>query len=49
MDLFESLKDIEKVYEDLLNNAKNLNLNEIEKFRDNEQKRFYWTLRARTI
>ena len=37
MDLFENLKDIEKVYEDLVNNAKNLNLNEIEKFRDNEE------------
>jgi len=40
MDLFENLKDIENVYEDLINNAKNLNLKEIEKFRDNEQKTF---------
>jgi len=40
MDLFENLKDIEKVYEDLVNNAKNLNLKEIEKFRDNEQRIF---------
>jgi len=40
MDLFENLNDIEKVYEDLVNNAKNLNLKEIEKFRDNEQRTF---------
>lgn len=40
MDLFENLKDIEKVYEDLVNNAKNLNLKEIEKFRDNEERTF---------
>jgi len=40
MDLFENLKDIEKVYEDLVNNATNLNLKEIEKFRDNEQRTF---------
>ncbi|MFX0083436.1 MAG: hypothetical protein ACFE94_16945 [Candidatus Hodarchaeota archaeon] len=37
MDLFENLKDIERVYEELVNNAKNLNLKEIEKFRENEQ------------
>ncbi len=40
MDLFENVKDIEKVYEDLVNNAKNLNLKDIEKFRDNEQRTF---------
>ena len=40
MDLFENLQDIEKVYEDLVNNAKNLNLKEIEKFRDNEERTF---------
>ncbi|MBA7551657.1 hypothetical protein ES705_44205 [subsurface metagenome] len=40
MDLFENLKDIEKVYEDLVNNAKNLNLKEIENYRDNEQRTF---------
>jgi len=40
MDLFENLKDIENIYEDLINNAKNLNLKEIEKFRGNEQKTF---------
>lgn len=40
MDFFENLKDIEKVYEDLINNAKNLSLKEIEKIRDNEQGTF---------
>jgi hypothetical protein len=40
MDLFENLKDIEKVYEDLVDSAKNLNLKEIEKFRNNEQRTF---------
>ncbi len=40
MDLFENLKDIEKIYEDLVNNAKSLNLKEIEKIRDNEEQNF---------
>jgi hypothetical protein len=40
MDLFENLKDIEKIYEDLVNNAKNLNLREIERYRENEQQTF---------
>ncbi len=39
MDLFEWLKDIEKVYEDLINNAKEINLNDIEEFRDQYRKR----------
>ncbi len=40
MDLFEWLKDIEKVYEDLMNSAKDINLNDIEEFRD--QQRMYF-------
>ncbi len=39
MDLFEWLKDIEIVYEDLINNAKEINLNDIEEFRDQYRKR----------
>ena len=39
MDLFEWIKDIEKVYEDLINNAKEINLNDIEEFRDQYRKR----------
>ena len=40
MDLFEWLKDIEKVYEDLMNSAKSINLDDIEEFRD--QQRMYF-------
>ena len=40
MDVFENLKDIEKVYEDLINNAKNLNLKDIEDFRNDQDKKF---------
>ena len=39
MDLFEWIKDIEKVYEDLISNAKEINLNDIEEFRDQYRKR----------
>lgn len=40
MDIFENLKDIEKVYEDLINNAKKLNLKDIEDFRSDQDKKF---------
>ncbi|MHA2120180.1 MAG: hypothetical protein ACW990_03140 [Promethearchaeota archaeon] len=33
MDVFENLKEIEDIYEDLIKNAKDLNLNDIEEFR----------------
>lgn len=40
MDLFEWVKDIEKVYEDLIGNAKKLNLNEIEEYRKKQNEKF---------
>jgi len=40
MDLFEWVKDIEKVYEDLIGNAKKLNLNEIEEYRKEQNEKF---------
>lgn len=40
MDHFESIKEIEKVYEDLIDNAKNLNLKEIEEFRNEQNENF---------
>ena len=40
MDLFESIKEIEKIYEDLIDNAKKLNLKEIEEFRTEQNKKF---------
>jgi hypothetical protein len=40
MDVFENLKDIENIYEDLINNAKDLNLNDIEEFRKDQIKEF---------
>ncbi|MHA1932090.1 MAG: hypothetical protein ACW96X_06095 [Promethearchaeota archaeon] len=40
MDLFEWIKDIERLYEDLINNAKDINLKDIEDFRDQQRKQF---------
>ncbi|KKL47660.1 hypothetical protein LCGC14_2333340 [marine sediment metagenome] len=40
MDLFEWLKDIDKLYENLTNNAKDNNLKDIEDFRDQQRKKF---------
>jgi hypothetical protein len=40
MDIFKWIKDIEKVYEELINNAKNVNLNDIEEFRESQRKEF---------
>ena len=40
MDIFEWVKDIEKVYEDLINNAKTVNLKDIEEFRQEQAENF---------
>ncbi|MFX0002035.1 MAG: hypothetical protein ACFE9C_01210 [Candidatus Hodarchaeota archaeon] len=40
MDIFKWVNDIEKVYEDLINNAKDFNLNDIEQFREMQRKEF---------
>ncbi|MFX0104223.1 MAG: hypothetical protein ACFE75_01875 [Candidatus Hodarchaeota archaeon] len=40
MDIFKWIKDIEKVYEELINNAKSVNLNDIEEFREIQRKEF---------
>jgi hypothetical protein len=40
MDLFEWVKDIENVYEDLIQNAKKLNLDEIEEYREEQTGKF---------
>jgi len=40
MDIFEWVRDIEKVYEDLINNAKNLNLKELEEYREEQANNF---------
>ncbi len=40
MNLFEWIKDIEKLYENLINNAKDINLKDIEAFRDQQRKKF---------
>ncbi len=40
MDLFEWIKDIQNVYEELVNNAKNINLKEIEEYREEQVKKF---------
>ncbi len=44
MDLFNWLKDIEKVYEDLIDNSKVVNLEDIEEFRAQHRKRFEFFL-----
>ena len=40
MDFFEWVKDIERVYEGLIHNAKKLNLNEIEEYRKEQDEKF---------
>lgn len=40
MDIFKWVNDIENVYEDLINNAKDFNLNDIEGFREEQRKEF---------
>ncbi|MHA2392321.1 MAG: hypothetical protein ACXAEX_10125 [Promethearchaeota archaeon] len=40
MDIFKEIKDIEKVYEDLISSAKDRNLNDIEQFRADQQEDF---------
>jgi hypothetical protein len=40
MNIFEWIKDIEQVYDDLINNAKEINLNDIEKFREEQRIEF---------
>jgi hypothetical protein len=40
MEIFKWIKDIEKVYEELIDNAKTVNLNDIEEFRESQRKKF---------
>ncbi|MFW9998693.1 MAG: hypothetical protein ACFE9Q_06115 [Candidatus Hodarchaeota archaeon] len=40
MDIFEWVKDIEKVYDNLISDAKSLNLKEIEEFREKQNQKF---------
>jgi hypothetical protein len=40
MDVFKWIRDIENVYEDLIDNAKTVNLNDIEEFRESQRKQF---------
>lgn len=40
MGLFEWIRDIQMVYDDLISNAKDINLKEIETFRDDQDKKF---------
>jgi len=40
MDIFESIKDIEKIYEDLIDDAKKFNLKAIEDFRNEQNENF---------
>ncbi len=40
MDIFKWIKDIENVYDELINNAKTVNLNDIEEFRESQRKKF---------
>ncbi len=44
MEVFDWLKEIEKVYEDLINNSKVINLKDIEEFREQHRKRFEFFL-----
>ncbi len=47
MDIFKWIKDIENVYEELINSAKNVNLNDIEQFREIQRKEFEDYLRKK--
>jgi len=40
MDVFENLKEIENIYENLIKNAKDLNLKDIEEFRKDQIREF---------
>jgi hypothetical protein len=40
MDVFDWIKDIERLYENLINNAKDINLKDIEEFREQQRKQF---------
>lgn len=40
MDLFGWIRDIQNIYDNLINNAKNINLNQIEDFREEQDKKF---------
>ncbi len=40
MNLFEWVKDIERVYDNLINNTKNANLKEIEEYREEQNQNF---------
>lgn len=40
MDLFGWIRDIQNIYENLVNNAKNINLNQIKDFREEQDKKF---------
>lgn len=40
MELFDWVKDIERVYEELINNAKTANLKDIENYRQEQAERF---------
>jgi predicted DNA-binding transcriptional regulator len=40
MDVFEWVKDIEELYENLINNAKDINLKDIEEFREQQRTQF---------
>lgn len=47
MDIFKWIKDVENVYEELINSAKNVNLNDIEQFREIQRKEFEDYLRKK--
>lgn len=47
MDIFKWIKDIENVYEELINSAKNVNLNDIEQFREIQRNEFEDYLRKK--
>ncbi|MFW9901371.1 MAG: hypothetical protein ACFFDY_08785 [Candidatus Thorarchaeota archaeon] len=40
MDIFEWLKDVEGIYNNLINDAKSVNLKEIEEFREKQNEKF---------
>jgi hypothetical protein len=40
MEIFKWIKDIEKIYKDLINNAKSVNLKDIEEFRELQKREF---------
>jgi len=40
MEIFEWIRDIERVYDNLIKNAKNINLKDIEQFREEQARNF---------